>query len=79
VQRRALRPRKAAKLLVISESHLLRMVKEGQVEGIRFGKGCIFIPVSEVERLPVSPSESNLGEPIRPEGMEAPARGGAGE
>jgi len=76
VQRLALKPREAAKLLGVSRSHLLRQVKEGQVRGIRFGKGRILIPVSEVARL--------LGEPIPPEVLEAlekepPARAGAGE
>jgi len=76
VQRLALRPKEAAKLLGVSKSHLLRQVKEGQVRGVRFGPGRVLIPVSEIERL--------LGEPIPPEVLEAlekepPARAGAGE
>jgi len=76
VRRLALRPKEAAKLLGVSKSHLLKQVREGRVRGIRFGKGRVLIPVSEIERL--------LGEPIPPEVLEAlekepPAGQGEGE
>jgi len=74
VKRLALRPKEAAQLLGVSKSHVLRMVREGHLRGIKFGKGRVLIPVSEVERL--------MGEPIPPEVLEAleketSAQGGA--